>query len=452
MRLFEEKMKKLGFQQTQMKTRRGFMAAASLTAPFISRLCWASGSPMQKLQYAAIGIGGRGGADINSMSRHSKVQMIAAADVDSSECRKLVAKDTGVKTFSDWRKMLQAMDIDIVSVSTPDHMHGIMALSAMNMGMHVYVQKPLAQTIGECRAMQESAKRNNVIIQMGTQGASSFNDRMAVELVQGQFIGKVTEAWVFCGKSWGDSKTLPDLQDQVPEGLDWEGWLGVGEKRPYIKKYYHPKNWRRRQGFGTGTLGDMGCHIFNAMYRGLALTAPKRVRSSTPVPNQYNWTGNERVEYDFPASKYTDGALKVFWVSGKQRPPKELTRHIPEGIKYRFGCLLKGDKGLLLLRHGSSPVLLPAKKFASVRPKKLEPIGHHDAFINAVLDGKREQLLSPIDYAAPMTEFILLGNIAMQHSPNWLEWDAKQALITNHTDANRNIHRTYRTGWDIMKG
>ncbi|MFP6873325.1 MAG: Gfo/Idh/MocA family oxidoreductase [Verrucomicrobiales bacterium] len=436
----------------QATTRRGFIAAASLAAgaPFISRLSWAAGSPMQKLQYAAIGAGGRGGADINSISGHKKVQLVAAADVDSGECKKLTAKAVGVKTFSDWREMLQAGDIDILSVSTPDHMHGIMALSAMNMGKHVYVQKPLAQTIGECRAMQEAASRNKVIVQMGTQGASSFNDRMAVELVQGQFIGKVTEAWVFCGKSWGDSKPLPDHQDPVPAGLNWDGWLGVAEKRPYLEKYYHPKNWRRRQGFGTGTLGDMGCHIFNAMYRGLALTAPKRVRSRTRVPNQYNWTSNERVEYDFPGSKYTDGDLKVFWLSGKQRPPKELTALIPGEIKYRFGCLLKGEKGVLLLRHGSSPVLLPAEKYASVRPGKLEPIGHHDAFINAVLDGNREHLLSPIDYAAPMTEFILLGNIAMQHSPNWLEWDAANLGFTNNDKANASVQRTYRSGWEIM--
>ena len=441
-------------EHRKVTTRRRFIATASLTAgaPFVSRLSWAAGSPLQKLQYAAIGVGGRGAYDINSMSGHKQVQMVAAADVDSGECKKLAAKKAGVKTFSDWREMLQAGDIDILSVSTPDHMHGIMALSAMNMGKHVYVQKPLAQTIGECRAMQKAANRNKVIVQMGTQGASSFNDRMAVELAQGQFIGKVTEAWVLCGKSWGDKNPLPGREDPIPDGLDWDGWLGVGEKRPYLKNYYHPKNWRKRQGFGTGTLGDMGCHIFNAMYRGLALTAPKRVRSSTPVPNQYNWTNNERVEYDFPGSKYTDGDLKVFWLSGKQRPPKELTALIPGGIKYRFGCLLKGEKGVLLLRHGSSPVLLPVEKYAGVKPKKLEPIGHHNAFINAVLEGNRERLLSPIDHAAPMTEFILLGNIAMQHSPNWLEWDAKQAVITNHKDANRNIHRAYRPGWEIMKG
>jgi predicted dehydrogenase len=443
-------------KHSQRTTRRGFIAAASLTAgaPFISRLSWAAGSPLQKLQYAAIGVGGRGTADINSMSGHKKVQMVAAADVDSGECKKLTARKAGVKTFSDWREMFQTMGkgIDIVSVSTPDHMHGIMAMSAMNLGKHVYVQKPLAQTVGECRAMREAAHQNKVIGQMGTQGASSFNDRTAVDWVQRKLIGKVTEAWVFCGKNWGDLNPLPVQQDPVPDGLSWDGWLGVGEKRPFIEKYYHPKNWRRRQGFGTGTLGDMGCHIFNAMYRGLALTAPKRVRSKTGVPNQYNWTNNERVEYDFPATPYTGGDLKVFWVSGSQRPPKELTALIPKGIKYRFGCLLKGEKGMLLLRHGNTPILLPAEKFTGVTSKKLGNIGHHDAFIGAVLNGDQSRLLSPIDYAAPMTEFILLGNIAMQYSPNWLEWDAKKVVITNHKDANRHIHRTYRSGWNIMEG
>jgi hypothetical protein len=194
----------------------------------------------------------------------------------------------------------------------------------------------------------------------------------------------------------------------------------------------------------------MGCHIFNAMYRGLALTAPKRVRSKTGVPNQHNWTNNERVEYDFPATSYTGGDLKVFWVSGSQRAPRELTALIPKGIKYRFGCLLKGEKGVLLLRHGNSPVLLPVEKYADVTPKKLEAIGHHDAFIDAVLDGDQSRLLSPIDYAAPLTESILLGNVAMQHSPDWLEWDAANLSFTNNDKANASVQRTYRSGWEIM--
>ena len=436
------------------RTRRGFAKACTLVAgaPFVSRLSWAAGSPMQKLQYAAIGLGGRGMLDVQSISRHEKVKMVAGADVDSATAKKLEVRMEGLKTFSDWREMFEIMgeDIDLVSVSTPDHMHGIMAMSAMNLGKHVYVQKPLAQTIGECRAMQETAQRNKVLVQMGTQGASSFNDRNAVDLIRRKLIGKVTEAWVFSGKSWGDKNPLPNREDPVPEGLDWDGWLGVGEKRSYLNKYYHPKNWRKRQDFGTGTLGDMGCHIFNAMYRGLELTVAKRVRSQTAVPNEHNWTSNERVEFEFPGTPFTKGDLKVFWSSGGERAPEELTSLVPEGVKYRFGCFLKGENGVLLLRHGSSPILLPEKKFAGVEPAKLDAFGHHNAFLDAILGGDRSRVLSPVDFAAPMSESILLGNVAMQHSPGWLEWDAKKAQITNDKAANEKIHRTYRAGWKIM--
>ena len=435
--------------------RRKFLETSliGLSAPFVSRLSWAESSPMQKLQYAAIGAGGRGAFDIGSMTRHKQIQMVAAADVDSAVRKKVNAKFDGLKTFSDWREMFRNMekDIDIITVSTPDHMHGIQAISAMNLGKHVYVQKPLAQTVGECRSMKEAAHRNNVVVQMGTQGASGFHDRMAVDLVQGKWIGKVSEAWVFCGKGWGDTKPIPTHSDPVPEGLDWDGWLGVGEKRPYLDNYYHPKNWRRRQEYGSGSLGDMGCHIFNSMYRGLKLTAPTKVRSTTSVPNPYNWTSSERVEYIFPGNDFTDGDLKVTWVSGKQKPPKELTSLIPEGTRYRYGCLLKGSEDTLLLRHGSPAMLLPVEKFAGIRPKKLSPLSHHSAFIDAAISGKQDQLMSPINYASALSETVLLGNIAMQNSQEWLKWNSTLGKITNHAEANQRIQREYRDGWKILE-
>jgi predicted dehydrogenase len=329
-------------------------------------------------------------------------------------------------------------------------MHGIVALSAMNLKKHVYVQKPLAQTIGECRAMQACAKRNGVVVQMGNQGASGHYDRMAIELVQRGVIGKVSEAWAFCSKTWGDKKPLTQEEDPVPKGLDWDTWLGVAAPRPYVEKHYHPKAWRRRQDLGTGALGDMGCHIFNPLYDGLALTAPLRVRAETPVPNADNWTSSEKLAFEFPETAYTEGNLKLHWVSGRYRAPKALTDLIPEGTSFRYGCLLQGTDGVLLMRHGQVPLLLPRDKHKSVRPAKFDRLGHHESFVDACISGDQHLLTSAIDHAAPMTEFILLGNVAMQHAGDWLQWNAKDMQFTNNPDANKRINRVYRKGWEVM--
>ena len=156
------------------------------------------------------------------------------------------------------------------------------------------------------------------------------------------------------------------------------------------------------------------------------------------------------MEYIFPGNGYTDGDLKVTWVSGKNKAPKELTRLIPEGTRYRYGCLLKGSEGTLLLRHGSPAMLLPVGKFLGVRPEKLSALGHHQAFVDAAISGKQDELMSPIDYATALTETVLLGNLAMQHSPSWLEWDSRLGKVTNQKEANPNIHRQYREGWEIL--
>ena len=227
----------------------------------MSRLSWAAGSPMQKLQYAAIGLGGRGMFDVQSISRHEKVRMVAGADVESATTKKLAARMDDVKTFSDWREMFEIMgkDIDLVSVSTPDHMHGIMAMSAMNLGKHVYVQKPLAQTIGECRAMQETARKNKVIVQMGTQGASSFNDRNASGPDPPQIDWESNGSLGLLRKKLGRQESAAGPRRiPSPTGLDWDGWLGVGEKRPYLNKVLPSEELEKEAGLRNGNLGGHG--------------------------------------------------------------------------------------------------------------------------------------------------------------------------------------------------
>ncbi len=442
---------------TNRTNRREFLratAAVTAAAPFISRVSWAKGSPMQKLQHAAIGAGGKGRGDIAEISGHESVKLIAAADVDSKPLDAVKENHSGVKFFSDWREMLTKLgdQIDTVSVSTPDHTHGIAAMSAMNMGKHVYCQKPLVQTVRECRQMLECSKRNGVVVQMGTQWASSFYDRMGVQHIENESVGKIKEAWVFSYKTWGDGDPRPEGSDPVPDDLKWDLWLSVAKNRPYLgDNYYHRKNWRRRQDFGTGTLGDMGCHIFHPLYAGLKLTIPTALRSETRIPNEHNWAFNEKIEYWFPKTPHSKGDIKVTWVSGDRLPPKRILDQIPPGTKMDQGCLLEGTRGLLLVRHGeSTPICLPREDFAGLRLPKLEPINHYHAFVDAVLDGNRDRLKSPIELASPMCEFIVLGNIATRFTWQTLEYDAENMRFSNNKTANKYLSRTYRRGWKVL--
>ncbi len=439
------------------KSRRDFLktaAAVAVAAPYISRVSWAKGSPMQKLQHAAIAVSGKGRSDIAEICGHEKVSLFAAADVDATPLKAVKNEYGGdVKLFSDWREMLTKLgdEIDTVSVSTPDHIHGIAAMSAMNMGKHVYCQKPLVQTVLECRQMLECAGKNQVVVQMGTQGASSFYDRISAQLISDEAVGKIEEAWVFSHKTWGDSDPRPKSSDPVPKELDWDLWLGVAQDRPFIgDKYYHTKNWRRRQDFGTGTLGDMGCHIFSPLYKGLKLTLPTALRSETSIPNEHNWAFNEKIEYWFPKTPHSKGDIKVTWISGDRLPPGELLAQIPPEVKLQQGCLLKGTRGLLVVRHGSGPVLLPREDFADYRFPKFEALNHYHAFVDAVLDGNRDRLTAPIEHASPMCEFIVLGNVATRFTWQTLEYDAKKMKFPKIKNANKYLRRNYRRGWKVL--
>lgn len=442
--------------QCNQTSRRAFLkttAGVAVAAPFISRVSWAHGSPMQKLQHAAIGSGGMGSRDIDQISSHEKVKLIAAADVDSKPLGELKALHPHAKHYTDWREMLTELgdQIDTVSVSTPDHMHGIVAMSAMNLGKHVYCQKPLVQTVRECREMLQCAKKNKVIVQMGTQVASSFYDRINERLIQDEVVGKIKEAWVFSHKAWGDSTERPTRSDPVPANLDWDKWLGVAKKIPYLgKNYYHRGNWRCRQAFGTGTLGDMGCHIFSALYKGLKLTLPTAVRSETVVPNEHNWAYNEKIEYFFAKTPHSAGAIRVTWVSGDRRPPRAIIDQIPPGTEMDQGCLLKGTDGLLLIRHGGSPALFPREKFKDTKFAKFEALNHYHAFVDAVLDGKTDRLMAPIDHSCSMTEFILLGMVATQFPWRKLEYDTEKMSFTDNKKADKFLSRKYRRGWKVL--
>ena len=432
--------------------RRRFLrqlGGSLLAAPFVTRGLMAD-SPNGKLRHASFGAAGMATGDINAIINHGGVELVAVADVDSRAFARIKQAHPDVRCFQDWREMMAEMgdQIDSVNVSTPDHMHGVQVMSALERGIHVYDQKPLAQNIAECRALTLKARETGVINQMGIQLSSTFNERLVAALVEAGAIGKVKEVHTFSDKKWGDPNPRPDRSDDLPAELDWDGWLGVASERTFINNYYHPGNWRRRRDFGTGTLGDMGCHIFSSWFRALKLTSPDSIRSDGDTPNDYNWANNLRVEYIFPATEVTEGdQVKVVWYDGDQRPPQEVAALI-EGALPGQGSVLIGTEGVMLAPHASSPRLFPAEKFRGYQYPRLEPRNHYGEFVDACRSGNGEQPSANFEYSGPLTEIVLLGCIASAFPGETMQWNP-QAMTVDHEDANKLMRRDYRDGWQI---
>ncbi len=427
-------------------------AAVGLAAPaFIENL--RAAPPSEQVRHAAFGADGMAGADWSAIVRHPKVRFTAVAEVDSSRLARLKKFDVDgrVKVYRDWREMLdkEAKNLDTVNVSTPDHSHALQAMSAMNAGLHVYGQKPLAHDVYECRRLAEVARDKKLVTQMGIQVHSSEQYRSAVELVRGGAIGKVREVHTWSNKKWGDGAPLPDRRDPVPETLAWDVWLGGADERPFIGGgYYHPGNWRKRLDFGTGTFGDMGCHIYDPVFKALALTAPLSVRSSGPTPSATNWANDAVVHYVFPGTPYAAGkTVSVTWYDGDRRPPDEIVAQIGSTPLPGQGSIFLGTDGVMVLPHVAAPILLPEAKFKDFARPKLAPVDHWAQFIDAVRGEGRTS--AGFDYSGPLTEAILLGGIASRFPETTLEWDAGALRFRNHPEADRLVRRTYRKGWEV---
>jgi predicted dehydrogenase len=431
-------------------SRRDFlrrMAVTGMAFPFVSRLGAASANEL--LQHVSFGSSGMAGADLSAITGTKLARLVAVADVDLNRANDLKKKFPDIKIYQDWRQLLdkEARHFDSANVSTPDHMHAPIGLAAMQLGKHVYVQKPLTQNVFECRQMRLQARKYGVVTQMGIQVHASKEYRMAVHLVQNGAIGKVKEIHTWSNKKWGDMNLLPDRSDPVPDGLDWNLWLGVAAKRPFLKGYYHPGNWRKRLDFGTGTFGDMGCHIWDPVFEAAGLTSPLSVRSEGPSPNRDNWAINALIHYVFPGTPYTEGkTVKVTWYDGDARPPQSVADLVPgQGLPGQ-GSVVIGTKGVMLLPHVDRPHLFPVDQFADFKYPELEPRNHWRQFVDACRgQGKTSALF---DYAGPLTETVLLGGVATRFKNQTLEWNAGQLKVTNVKEANRFIRRSYRSGWE----
>lgn len=433
--------------------RRSFLqhlSVAGLAAPFVTRRLLAA-SPNRTLAHASFGGSGMAGADLETLTHHPFVKLVAVADVDLNRANHWRQRFPDVKIYQDWRELLdREKSLDTVNVSTPDHMHGPIAMAALQRGLHTYVQKPLTHDVYETRQLTRMARQKKLTTQMGIQIHSSKEYRTAVQLVQEGAIGKVKEVHTWSNKKWGDMELRPDRADPVPDGFNWDLWLGVCATRPFIGNgYYHPGNWRKRLDFGTGTFGDMGCHIYDPVFKALELSAPLSVRSEGPAPNAWNWAINAEIHYLFPGTPFTEGkTVKVTWYDGDARPPQEVQGLLGEQKLPGQGSIVIGTQGVMLIPHIAMPQLLPQEKFKDYPMPAVTAPHHYTQFLEAAR-GNGPAPLANFDYSGPLTEAVLLGSVATRFPKTSLEWDARQLRFTNVAEANPFIRRTYRQGWEV---
>ena len=438
--------------------RRTFLqqlAAGVAAAPFITRGLRAQ-SPNGKIRHASFGAGGMALSDLKGLMKHPSIEIVAAADVDLSrtaEFRKLFPE---ARVYQDFRELLEKeTDLQTCNVSTPDHMHAPIGTAALRRGLHVYGQKPLTHNLYECRRLTELAREKKAVTQMGIQVHSNSEYRTAVKAIQSGAIGKVKEVHTWSSKAWGDTGTKPDRVDPVPEGLNWDLWLGVAADRPFIGQgWYHPGNWRKRLDFGTGTFGDMGCHIYDPVFKALALTAPLSIRSEGAAPNEHSWATDAICHYVFPGTAFTEGkTVAVTWYDGKQRPPAEILAlavdpDAPADDKNNLvpdqGSIFIGTDGVMVLPHVGQPRLLRAAKGRTV--EIVEGESHWFQFLDAALG--KGKTSAGFDYAGPLTEAVLLGSVASRFPQQELKWDAAALKFTNVEAANQFVKRSYRAGWE----
>ncbi len=450
-------------ENTWVLTRRAFLAAATTTAcvaaaaaPSTARVVPRKVSPNEKLNVAGIGVGGKGIHDIMSYKREN---VVALCDVDWKRAEEAFYRLPEAKKYKDYRKMFDEMgdQIDMVTVATPDHTHAPAAWMAMKLGKHVYVEKPMAHTIAETRLLTRTARETGVATQMGNQGHSGNGVRDLAEMIWSGAIGPVREVHAWTDRPsgrWPQGLTTPPPEEPVPDGLDWDLWLGSGPERPY-SSLIAPFKWRGWLDYGCGGLGDMGCHILDPVFFALKLgeaktftAAPVRAEDVNPL----TYPKNAVVKYSFPA-RGDMPPVDIYWYEDGQQPPR------PESIPPeqqlgdgKNGSLFVGESGFATAgEYGGEARLLPDERMkAYTRPEptleRVPGANHYRNFLEACKGGK--PAVSSFDYAGPLTEFVLLGTIALR-AGRAVTYDVDKMEIVGDAKASRLIRGAYRSGWEL---
>lgn len=471
--------------------RRGFIKAGAILAGgvmIVPRHVLGKGyiAPSDKLNIAAVGCGGKADYNIQQAYNGGTDNFVALCDVDDRQSAKYRKQFPKAPYYNDYRKMLEkeARNIDAVIVTTPDHMHYPIAMACMELGKHVYVEKPLTKDIWEARKLTEAAKKYKLVTQMGNQGSSTDGTRQTEAIVQSGILGEVHTIEVWTNRPvWPQGVKSPKDRGEsqpVPPGVNWDLWLGNAPKRDYHEAYM-PFRWRGYWDFGTGALGDMGCHFMDVPFRAMKLGYPTSVECS--VGSVYADFFQEAffddvcppsssIHLKFPAQKPGGKEISLSWYDGGIRP------QLPEGCDYQTvfgdtdgGLLFIGTKGILSAEmFGNNPKLWPEKKFETVKlASPTRPLvqgsneGHQQQFVQACKKGYGAYTSSAFNESGPLTEIVLMGNLAVRSflyreekangkgfnfpGRQKLLWDGANMKITNFEAANQFVKRDYRTGW-----
>lgn len=478
-------------------SRRSFIKNTALTTfgiSIIPRHVMGNGfiAPSDKLNIAAVGAGGKGYTDLLNVWNNGSSHISAICDVDWNMAAQAFEKFPKAKKFKDYRKLLEEIkDIDAITVSTPDHTHAVITLAAMQLNKHVYVQKPLTHSIHEARVLTEAANKYKIVTQMGNQGASGKGVQTMIDWYNAGLIGTVNKVDVWTNRPvWPQGIKTPTEKPSMLDNLEWDTWIGPAQMVDY-HPLYHPFKWRGWWNFGTGALGDMGCHLMDPPFRVLGLSYPTEVESSVGSIYTQDWTPDyypescppsSRTQLKFEATEKNPSQIKLNWTDGGLRPfhPELIPADHPIGDENSAnGVIMIGDVGIMTCgTYGLNPkvylntgeIILPdiltdnnINKAENILPEN----GHHTKWVDACKAGygseKQKALTSSFDIAGPLTESILMGNLAIR-SYNLREetktgfnypgrkkllWDGATMKITNFEPANQFVKREYREGWSL---
>ncbi|MDR2423582.1 MAG: Gfo/Idh/MocA family oxidoreductase [Prevotellaceae bacterium] len=474
-------------------SRRSFLKTSAATAgAFIvvpSKVVSGLGyvAPSDKLNIAGVGVGGKGGQNISNMMSEN---IVALCDIDRQYANGCFVNFPQAKQYVDFREMLDksGKDIDAVVIATPDHTHAVVALASMQLGKHVYVQKPLTHSVYESRVLLEASRRYKVVTQMGNEGHSAASVSEVCEWIWSGAIGEVTQVDAWTDRPiWPQGMRRPEQGMWLPEHINWDLFIGPAAMRPYHRAY-HPWDWRGWWDFGTGALGDMACHVLDVVFAAMKLGHPSAVEASSTALNSEGAPMASIVRYEFPArpkeGKINMPAVNVTWYDGGLLPQRPDS--MPEGVELghdKNGLIFHGTKGVLLCGcYGVKYRLLPVAKFEN-QPKppailRRVKTSHEMDFVRACKESPENRVmpLSNFEYSGPLNEMVVMGNLAvrMQSLGKKLKWDGENMRITNlsatdelkvpngiphqepHTltlnaiqTAEEYIRHTYRDGWSL---